>query len=1010
MKATTYVVLLAGGTMLLSAAAPSARAQCELAKLTAMDAAQGDEFGESVAIKGDYAVVAAIRDDDAGSSSGSAYVFGRDDNGTPGNLRDDTWVQVDKLTANDAAAEDLFGVSVALDDDYIVVGARDSAAAGDNSGSAYVFWRDGNDTPEDPLDDAWIQSAKLTAPDAAQDDHFGNAVAISGDYIVVGAVFDDDMVNDSGLAYVFPRDDNGTPGDPSDDNWVDPVKLVATLPVSGHRFGSSVSISGDYVAIGEDNGDACPPLNEGCNGAGAAYLFRRDDVGTPNDPTDDDWAQMQKISADPDNAIGDLFGVSVSIDGDLLVVGASRDDDACNPPTEQCNSGSLYVFQLDSGPSSDPSWALVAKLTADDAAAEDGLGSSVSISGATVVAGAQSDDDGGSNSGSAYVFQPVAGAWDQVAKLTALDAAADDNFGRAVGVGGDSALVGSYHDDDDDAGDESGSAYLFDLAGPDCNTNGVCDGRDIANGTSPDVNGNGVPDECDECVDNAGCADDGLYCTGVEACVSGVCESSGDPCASLGLVCDEDDDTCKCDEDTDCEDGVACTDDTCGVDGTCASAPNNANCISDGLFCNGAEVCDAVNDCVSTGDPCPAGEFCNDTTDECDECQVDGDCDDGEFCTGVEACVGGSCVAGTDPCPEQSCDEVNDECECDDNADCDDGEFCTGIETCVGGACVSAGGPCSGQGLVCDEANDECDCNDNADCGDGLFCNGAESCQAGACASGANPCPGESCDEENDLCYTPQCATHADCDDSDPCTTDVCADELCSNVPVAGCTDDDADGVPDDRDDCLETAAEADVDGRGCSCDQLDADGDEVDNCVDECSDTPIGAEVNGVGCSCRQLDGDGDGVNNCDDDCAGTPPGSAVDGEGCAKSQRDDDGDGVFNSDDFCPGTPAGETTDAHGCGSSQGDDDRDGVRNGQDLCADSPAGQPVNDDGCPVATDADDDGVGEPLPDDEEPDGGPVSTSGSGGGTGTCGLLGVVPLAFMFFGLTALRMRRRG
>ncbi|MHC4090749.1 MAG: hypothetical protein ACYSVY_10825 [Planctomycetota bacterium] len=81
--------------------------------------------------------------------------------------------------------------------------------------------------------------------------------------------------------------------------------------------------------------------------------------------------------------------------------------------------------------------------------------------------------------------------------------------------------------------------------------------------------------------------------------------------------------------DGDCDDGVGCTDDTC-VAGSCVYTPNDGNCADDGLFCNGNEVCDAVNDCVSTGDPCQPGEFCNETTDTCDESQVDGDCDDGD--------------------------------------------------------------------------------------------------------------------------------------------------------------------------------------------------------------------------------------------------------------------------------------------------------------------------------------------------------------------------------------------
>ncbi len=156
----------------------------EIIKLVASDAAAIDQFGLSVSISGDTAIVGARLNDDVPNDSGSAYVFEK----VAG-----TWTQVAKLTASDAAAGDGFGTSVSISGDTAIVGA-----VGDGpGGSAYVFvkpgggWADAN------------EDAKLTASDAAAGDSFGGSVSISGDTVIVGAPLDDDVPNDSGSAYVF---------------------------------------------------------------------------------------------------------------------------------------------------------------------------------------------------------------------------------------------------------------------------------------------------------------------------------------------------------------------------------------------------------------------------------------------------------------------------------------------------------------------------------------------------------------------------------------------------------------------------------------------------------------------------------------------------------------------------------------------------------------------------------------------------------------------------------------
>ena len=165
------------------------------AKLTASDGAVHDRFGESVSIDGDTMVIGAWADDGWATNSGSAYVFTRV---TAGDFSSG-WTQVAKLTADDDNANDYFGMSVSIDGDTVVIGAFADDDKGSNSGSAYVFTRD---TAGD-LTSGWTQFAKLTADDGAGGDSFGVSVSIDGDTVVIGAYLDDDKGTDSGSAYVF---------------------------------------------------------------------------------------------------------------------------------------------------------------------------------------------------------------------------------------------------------------------------------------------------------------------------------------------------------------------------------------------------------------------------------------------------------------------------------------------------------------------------------------------------------------------------------------------------------------------------------------------------------------------------------------------------------------------------------------------------------------------------------------------------------------------------------------
>lgn len=375
-------------------------------KILASDGRDIDTFGFSVAIAGDVIVVGAASDD-TGDRSGSAYVYRFD--GTD-------WVEEQKLTASDASTNQQFGISVAVSGDLIVVGAQLDDDNGNTAGAAYIYRFDGA---------SWVQERKLLTSDGATGDLFGIAVAIAGNAIVVGAFRDDDSGNESGSAYVFRFDGA---------NWIEEDKLTASDGAAFQFFGISVAITADVIVIGADL--------DGENGlfAGAAYVYRFDGA---------DWIEEQKLTSS-DGVSGDLFGISVAIAGDVVVVGAYLDDVVGK------NSGSAYVYRHDGA-----AWVEEDKLTNSDGAPEDFFGINVALDADLIVVGADLDDDDGSRSGSAYAYRYNGVKWIEERKITASDANAGDFFGISVALAGDMLVVGAYLDDD--RGIDSGSAYVYEL-------------------------------------------------------------------------------------------------------------------------------------------------------------------------------------------------------------------------------------------------------------------------------------------------------------------------------------------------------------------------------------------------------------------------------------------------------------------------------------------------------------------------------------------------------------------
>lgn len=424
------VFLIVGGLLVgmlpatpLKAADPPPELFEEVAKLTALDAFEEDELGGAVDVDADLALIGARDDDDAGTDSGAAYLFARDEGGA------DAWGELLKLTASDAAAGDELGAAVALDGDLIAVGAPGESG---DAGAVYLFARDEGGP------DAWGQIRKLTAADAAAGDEFGGALALDGDLLVVGSRLDDDAGSASGSAYVFGRHEGGI------DAWGQVEKLLPADGSTGDQFGYAVAVAGDRALVG------APFDNAAGSDSGSAYFFERD-LGGP-----DRWGQVAKLEA-PDRDAVDEFGTAVALAGDSLAIGAPGDDDA------GLDAGAVHIFDL----GGNGLWSRTAKVLASDAATEDAFGAALVGRGDILAVGAPFDNEASSDTGAVYLRgRDVggAGAWGEIKKLTALDADAGDALGTAVAFDGRTVVAGAPKDNDDGA--NSGSAYIFGLFTP----------------------------------------------------------------------------------------------------------------------------------------------------------------------------------------------------------------------------------------------------------------------------------------------------------------------------------------------------------------------------------------------------------------------------------------------------------------------------------------------------------------------------------------------------------------
>jgi hypothetical protein len=373
-------------------------------RLTAGDAGLAAEYGRSVAIDGNFVAIGAGNatvENATGQevNGGAVYLYKR---------QGMTYVLEAKLFAPDATSGAEFGRTVAIKGNTVCVGAR-FAQFGDleHAGAVYIYKK---------FRGSWYLEDKIVSPAPADEDNFGRALAIQGDLLVVTAR---KSSNEEGAAYLFVYKDG---------SWVYREELTASDPVKKAYFGQSVDLQGDIMAIGARNANP--------NGAGAVYLFRQ---------SGNEWSEFAKIA--PENGKkDDHFGFTVAISGDTIAVGARRADLSSNMK----DAGAAYIYFVN-----EDSIEFITRLTASDANEGDEFGQSVAIAGDVIAVGAWKDDENYNETGSIYLFHKAGNRWIEAGKIIATDGKEGDEFGYSLAAFGNLMVTGAHF-----AG-ESGAAYVL---------------------------------------------------------------------------------------------------------------------------------------------------------------------------------------------------------------------------------------------------------------------------------------------------------------------------------------------------------------------------------------------------------------------------------------------------------------------------------------------------------------------------------------------------------------------
>lgn len=441
-------------------------AQCEVS-IVSSDLAPGDQFGWAVSTDGSCMAVGAPGDDDFGSSSGAVYLFERDAAG---------WTEVQKLAPADGEAGDLFGHSVSLWDGVLFIGAPGDGNNGPEGGTVYVYGRSGGQ---------WAPQAKLFGSQIDSGDQFGISVSVVGNIAAIGASGDEPSGFLSGSAHIYRRVSG---------QWQYQAYLSASDGAPSDYFGNAVCVDVNRILVGAYGHDV------GGSGAGAVYVF---------EPSGGSWPQVQKLQPN-DPAAVDFFGWDIDSSLGRVVISAYGKGSAAGSL-----SGAAYLFQYGGG-----QYSQSAKLVPDVQAQGDQFGFSVGVDGDQVLIGAVQADLQGPESGASYLFERSGGSWFQSKVSDYAGLAPGQRLGFAADLADNVLATTSM------TNSSVGAAWMERGPFGDCNGNGVADGCDIDGGTSQDLDGDRVPDECGTNV---------VFCTCDQGAPCGNVDSGGGCANSTGL-------------------------------------------------------------------------------------------------------------------------------------------------------------------------------------------------------------------------------------------------------------------------------------------------------------------------------------------------------------------------------------------------------------------------------------------------------------------------------------------
>lgn len=396
----------------------------QIKKILGPSPSNSDHTGSQVAIEDNYVFVGSSGDD----PEGSIFIYEKDEGGSK------NFGLVQTLNASSIDSKSVFDSELAIAFPYILVGSDNDREKGSNAGAGYMF-------EFDVTQNQWNQRQKIIREDGAAFDLFASSISLQKDILVVGSPMSEaPFVQDAGAVYVFEKNSQGL--------FDSSIKLVLANPDTDEEFGASVDVCDDVIAVGTPKSDAFG------TDSGVVYIFKRDQTNPAN------WLQLMRINSSTRSA-GDNFGYSVSLQENLLLVGAVNED------THGTNSGSAFIFQLNLT-SSNPSWQELAQLIPPDGASQDLIGYSVSLDGDYAYVGAPNHDPGPSNAGSVYCFEKDLDGinnWGFYNKIFSSNPVANDFFGSALDVENNRIMVGAFGDDEIDI--NAGAAYFFEnIGGP----------------------------------------------------------------------------------------------------------------------------------------------------------------------------------------------------------------------------------------------------------------------------------------------------------------------------------------------------------------------------------------------------------------------------------------------------------------------------------------------------------------------------------------------------------------